>query len=535
MRLRYTLALLAMPLFTAASAQPAPEQLGEVHFTTSCAPPVQPQFNEAVAFLHSFEFGRATDDFNSVLHADPSCTVAWWGVALSSWGNPFAANLRPQSQLDQGLHAVEQGRLKPPKTPRERDYIEVVAHLYADPAHLDQRSRILAYERSMAALQAANPDDVEAAIFYALSLAAGADPADKTYANQLKAGAILEDLFARYPNHPGLAHYIIHTYDVPSLASRASFAAKRYSEIAPSTPHALHMPSHTFTRLGQWQASIQANQASAAAARRENQPAEELHATDYMVYAYLQFAQDEAAHQLVESATQVFSRINSPGKTIGAASPAAGYFAHAAIPARYCLERHAWAEAAALQPYTSPYPYTDAITWFARGLGAAHLRDLATARASVDTLASLRDKLASSKEAYWSNQVEIQRKEVAAWIAFAQGSPQDALKLIHAAVEQEDATEKNVVTPGPLIPARELLGQLLLELNRPSEALREFQAALINEPNRLWSVFGAAQSARLAGDSKAAGTFSAQLLALTAHADPGRPELTQFRTALQPK
>src|SRR6266853_2620147 len=287
------IALLAPGLgFAQAHDHASPENLGKVQFSTSCSRAAQPQFDRAVALMHSFQFARAIEAFNAILATDPSCAIAYWGIALSNWGNPFAAGLKPQAQLEKGLKAVEQARAAGAKTERERAYLEAVAHLFTDTANTDQRSRVLAYESAMATVSAAYPEDTEAAIFYALALAAAADPSDKTYARQLKAGKILEDLFVQYPNHPGLAHYIIHTYDVPPLAARAVGAARRYSEIAPSAPHALHMPSHTFTRVGYWQDSIDTNTAAAAAAKSEGQTAEELHASDYTVYAYLQTAQD---------------------------------------------------------------------------------------------------------------------------------------------------------------------------------------------------------------------------------------------------
>jgi hypothetical protein len=413
--------------------------------------------------MHSFQFGNAIEAFNATLTTDPTCSIGYWGIALSDWGNPFAAGLKSPAQLEQGLKAVKQARATAPKTERERAYVEAVACLFTDTANTDQQSRKLAYESAMAALSAAHPEDTEAAIFYALALAADADPGDKTYAKQLKAGAILESLFAQYPNHPGLAHYIIHAYDVAPLAPRAMGAAQLYSEIAPSTPHALHMPSHTFTRVGDWQDSIDANIAAAAAARSAGQTPEELHATDYMVYAYLQTAQDDAADRLVESAVQSFARFDPASPNTGAGSPSTAYFARAAIPARYCLERQAWSDAAKLEPLPSPFPYTDAITYFSRGLGAAHLKDRAAARSAIDSLEQMRDKLTKMNEAYWANQVDIQRQEVSAWLAFAEGDSQSALTGMRAAAEQEDKTEKNVVTPGPLAPARELLGELLLE------------------------------------------------------------------------
>jgi hypothetical protein len=540
MRVRFgsflLLTALMAPALTRAQAHnhTSPEHLGTVTFSTSCNKAAQPQFNRAVALMHSFEFAHAIEGFNSTLVADPACAIAYWGIALSSWGNPFAAGLKAQTQLDKGLKAVESGRAAAAKTERERAYIEAVAHLYTDTAKIDQRSRIVAYEGAMSAASAAYPDDTEATIFYALALAAAADPADKTYARQLKAGAMLEKLFIQYPDHPGLAHYIIHTYDVPPLAPRAVEAARRYGQIAPSAPHALHMPSHTFTRVGYWQDSIDTNKLAAVAAKSEGQIGEELHSSDYMVYAYLQTAQDGAAQRLVESSTEIFSRFDPKVVISGAAPPVAAYFAHAAIPARYCLERRSWADAAKLEPYPSPFPHTDAITFFARGLGAAHLNNRDTARSAISSLEQLRDKLTIMKEVYWANQVEIQRQEVAAWLAFAEGDREGAVVAMRAAAQREDLTEKNAVTPGPLTPAREMLGEMLLELKLPAEALKEFEATLTKEPNRFRALYGAAQAAKLAGNREAAQTHFRELLKVTARADkPARPELAEARTELK--
>jgi tetratricopeptide (TPR) repeat protein len=504
------------------------EKLGTVHFSTSCSSVTEPEFNRAVALMHSFQFARAIESFHAILASDPSCSMAYWGIALSSWGNPFASGLKAQAQLDEGLKAVTQARAANPKTARERAFVEAVAHLYADTATIDQGSRILAYESAMAMVSADYPEDTEAAIFYALAIAAAADPADKTYARQLKAGGILESLYAKYPDHPGLAHYIIHAYDVPPLAARAASAAQHYGEIAPSTPHALHMPSHTFTRLGEWQASINANIASAASARTAGQPVDELHAFDYLVYAYLQTAQDVAAQRIVESAIETFARFDPKVLIGGAGSPAVAYFAHAAIPARYALERQSWTNAARLEPTPSPYPQTDAITYFARGLGSAHFGDLAATRSAIGSLEECRDKLNTVKETYWANQVEIQRVELGAWLAFAEGKPQDALGGMRAAAALEDKTEKSAVTPGPLAPAREQLGELLLELKQPSQALEEFKSTLVKEPNRFRSLYGAAKAARLAGDRQTEQVYFQELVKVAEHADqPGRQELAE--------
>ncbi len=525
------LSLVLTLLRSMAAAQPhdhpAPpaEKLGRVHFETSCAPAAQPIFDRAVALLHSFDFGRAIDGFNATLATDSSCAMAHWGIAISHWGNPFAAGLKSRAQLQQGLDASTRGVAAGARTDRERAYINAVLRLFADADRTPQQARLVAYRDAMAGLAGRYPKDDEAAAFFALAVAAAADPADKSYADLRKAGTILETLFARYPNHPGLAHYIIHAYDVPPLADRALRAARQYSTIAPSAPHALHMPSHTFTRVGSWQESIDTNIASAAAARREKTTGEELHATDYQMYAYLQTAQDSAARRLLDALPEMASRYD-PAAIGGAAPPQAAYFALAAVPARYALERGAWTEALALEPRPSPFPFADAITHLARALGAARTGRLVEARESIDALRRSRQQLTASGETYWAEQVEVQRQEASAWLAFADGRQRDGLAELRAAAEHEDATEKNAVTPGPLAPAREQLGEMLLEAGDPAAALKEFEATLQKEPNRFRALAGAARAAAAAGDRAAARRHAATLLRLCARADtPGRPEL----------
>jgi len=518
----------AVPHDHAAMDHAAMERLGKVSFETSCNTAAQPLFDRAVALMHSFQFGPAIEGYRSVLETDPSCAIAYWGIALSSWSNPFAGFKSP-AQLDQGLKAVDAGRRLKAKTKREQAYIEAVAHLYVDADRLDQAARTQAYAQAMEHLAANYPKDTEARIFYALALAAAADPADKTYAKQLKAGAILETLFAKYPDHPGLAHYIIHAYDEPALAARAADAAKRYGAIAPSTPHALHMPSHTFTRIGDWQASIDTNLASAASARAAGQPADELHASDYMIYAYLQTGQDRAAAQLADASAQVFLRFD-PAKANGAAPASAAYFARAAIPARYALERGDWAQAAKLAPVPSRFPYADSITYFARGLGAAHLNDTAGTGEAIRSLDQIHDKLAAQGEDYWAQQTDIQRREVAAILALEEGHVAEGLAGMRAAADLEDKTQLASVTPGPLAPAREMLGQMLLAQGQSAEALQAFEASLVQEPNRFWSLYGAAEAARRSGDSAKAHAYFQKLLAQAPHADqPERPQLIQAR------
>lgn len=345
-------------------------------------------------------------------------------------------------------------------------------------------------------------------------------------------GALLEALFAKYPDHPGLAHYIIHAYDEPALASRAKEAADRYGIIAPSTPHALHMPSHTFTRIGDWQASIDTNAASAAAAQAAHQPADLLHASDYMVYAYLQTAQDKSAKQLVDSSAKVFTDFD-PAHATGAAPASAAYYAHADIPARYFLERQAWADAAGLKPLASPIPYANAITYFARGLGAAHGKDKPAVQQAIDSLREIWNELAKRKEDYWANQIDIERQELVALPTFMDGHEAEALAGMRHAVEMEDKTEKAAVSPGPLKPAREMLGELLLELNCPSEALTEFQTTLDKEPNRFRSLYGAAQAAKRARERETMDSYFQKLIVVARRADqPGRPELAEARAAI---
>jgi tetratricopeptide (TPR) repeat protein len=504
-------------------------KLGTVHFQTSCAAGVQPSFDRALALLHSFEFKEATNSFQSVLTGDSRCAIAYWGIALAAWGNPFAVTIRPPAQIQRGEEAVQHGRATGSPTPRERGYLEAAAKLFDHADTLDQATRMNAYRDAMQALAAKESGDSEATIFYALSLAITAPPADKTYASQLKAGALLEGLFAAQPDHPGLAHYIIHAYDVPALAPRALDAARRYSEIAPSAPHALHMPSHTFTRVGDWQRSIDANLASADAARSAGSVAEELHASDYLTYAYLQMGRDGEALAVRDSLAAMRARFN-PSDMGGAAPPSAGFFAAAAIPARLALERGDWAAAAALDMQDSPVAFADAITDFARAIGAARLGNPGPASAAVGHLRLLRLKLVTAHEAYWTDQVDIQIEEISAWIAYAAGRPDQAVEIMRAAAAHEDATEKNAVTPGPLAPAREMLGEILMEMGRPADALKEFETALMHEPNRFRSLDGTARAAAKSGDSAKATKYYAALLEVCAKADdPGRPALVDAR------
>jgi len=494
------------------------ERIGAVHFETSCAPSTVPEFDDAIALIHSFEFGAAIRGFTRVLEADSTCAMARWGIALSRWGNPMSIGNRTPAALDIGRRASEDANRGADRTTdRERDYIAAVGQLYADYDHTSQRSRVLAYETAMADLVAKQPTDTEAMIFHAIALVAAAPPADKTYANQRSAGALLERLWAVKPDHPGLPHYIIHSYDVPALAARAQLAAEHYAQIAPSAAHALHMPSHTFTRAGLWQASVETNRRSIDAARAEADFGEALHASDYSVYAHLQMRHDAAALAIIKMLPALV-RSFDPNAITGAANGVAGFFAEAAIPARYALERRKWTEAEALVPRNSPYPYTEAMTYFAVALGASHTGHVARARAAIDSLAAIRARLSMSGDSYWAEQVAIQHLGARAWLALATHQDTVAVPLMREAATREDATEKSAVTPGPLAPAHELLGDMLRRIGRPGDALAEYRTSLAKEPNRFRTLYGAMRAATAIGDHTARAQYATQLAALTGSA-----------------
>jgi hypothetical protein len=460
------------------------ESIGTVHFPTTCTPAVAPRMDRAVALLHSFEFGATLVALDDVVASDSTCAMAYWARALARWGNPMAAGNRAPALLAQGRAAATAAeRLAPHASARERGYIRAVQHLYDDYEHADQHTRAVAYERAMADLVAAKPADTEAKIFHAIALVASALPTDKTYANQIEAGRILEALWMRQPDHPGLAHYIIHAYDVPALAPRARLAARRYATIAPSAAHALHMPSHTFTRVGLWQESVETNMRSMQVASRTASIAEVLHAADYAMYANLQLARWRAAKTILDSLPALRARFD-PNAVTGAAPGSAGVFALAAIPARWALERRAWAEAAAIEPASTAFPYADAISWFARALGASHTGDTTRARVAIDTLSVLQQRLAANGEPYWAEQVAIQSLGAQAWLSLAEHRDSIALTTMREAVRREDATDKSAVSPGPLAPARELLGDMLVALGRTEEARAEYRATLTREPGR---------------------------------------------------
>ena len=494
-----------------------PETLGKVTFPTSCDPKVQGQFERGIALLDSFWFAEGLKAFTAVAEQDPGCAIAYWGIAINRLLNPFNGEAAP-TFVKQGQAAIDKARAIGAKTQRERDYIEAAALLYTDVGTKRWTDRAVAYEQAMAQVVGKYPDDIEAKVFYALALNFAADLKDQTYGKQLKAAALLEPLLPSHPDHPGIAHFLIHSYDYPPLAEKGLAAARRYASIAPSAAHALHMPSHIFTRIGAWEDSAATNVKSEQTARADSSADEILHAVDYQVYAYLQLARDADAKNAIERAERDAARFPFIRPV--------GPFGQAAAPARYALERGDWRSAAALPVKPTKVLYADAITHFARAVGAARSGDFGAAQADVTRLGELRDMLVAAKNEYWAGQVEIQRLGASAWTAFAQGQRDEALKLMREAADKESASEKASVSPGPILPARELLGDLLLELGQPALALKEYEASQQREPNRFRGLYGAARAAEKAGDTAKAKSYYARLAAL-AHQGESRPELQQ--------
>jgi len=507
-------------------AQPAVSQvdeskLGKVHFETSCTPEAQKLFDKAMLYQHSFWYRASHMAFENVLKADPECGIAYWGMALSSLLNPHIA---PSAKnLAEGAAAIAKGKSVGAKSQRERDYIDAMAVMYADYDKVDHRTRIQAYSKAMEQLAQRYPNDDEAQIFYALSLNTSASPTDKTYANQLKGAAILEPIFERQPQHPGVAHYLIHLYDYPPLAKEGLKAARLYAKIAPASSHAQHMPSHIFTRLGYWQESIDSNIVSRRAAKEAGESAAELHAMDYMVYAYLQLGQDEKAKAVIDD----MKTVNEVSETY-----LPGPYSLAVSQARYTIERSDWNAAATLEVRPSPLAQVQAVTYFARGLGAARLGNLDAAKEDIAKLGELRDKLREAKNGYWAEQVDIEQKIASAWLLYAEAKFEDAIATMSAAADAEDKTEKSPVTPGAPKPARELYGVMLLERGKATEALTAFEATLKKEPNRLGAYAGAAKAAEKAGDLAKSRAYYEKIVAMAGGADKARLEVSDARAHL---
>jgi hypothetical protein len=496
----------------------ADQKLGTVHFETSCNEIAQRRFDRAMRYQHSFWYSASREIYQEALNADPQCAIAYWGIALSLLGNPHGAI--PAPNLPPGLAAIEKAKAIGAKTERERDYIDALAAMYVDYEKIPQPVRVQSYLKAMEALAAKYPDDDEAQIFYAITLNVAASPADKTYANQLKGAAILEPIFQRQPQHPGVAHYLIHLYDYPAIAARGLPAALRYSRIAPNAPHAQHMPSHIFTRVGYWKESIAANLASVQAAKADKEIGDQLHGQDYLVYAYLQLGEDNKARAVIDE----IEAAQFDADAFGAA------FSRAASPARYMVERGDWKGAANLEVKPSKFPHVMAVSYFARALGEARSGQADAARADIARLVEIRDKLREAKNGYWATQVDVQQQLAHAWVLYADGKYDEALAAMNAASDAEDKTEKAPVTPGPLAPARELYGFMLLDRGMAKEALAAFEATTAKEPNRYNGYVGLAKSAQALGDTARAKAVYEKLVALAAGADPERPTLAAART-----
>jgi tetratricopeptide (TPR) repeat protein len=526
---RTSLAVAAMFAAGASLTQPAFAQaddskLGKVHFETSCTPEAQKQFDRAMLYQHSFWYRASQMAFEDALKADPECGIAYWGIALSLLWNPHVPT--PPKNLTDGAAAIAKAKSVGAKTQRERDYVDALAAMYTDVEKLPHLARSQAYAKAMEQVAQRYPNDDEAQIHYALALNTSASPADKTYANQLKGAAILEPIFERQPQHPGVAHYLIHLYDYPPIAEKGLKAARLYAKIAPGAAHAQHMPSHIFTRVGYWQESIDSNIVAARVAKEAGDFHDQLHAMDYLVYAYLQLGQDAKAKAVLDDMTTVkgFTETFLPGP-----------YALAVSPARYAIERSDWTAAAALQIRPNPLPHIQAMTHFARALGAARSGNPDAAKADIAKLNELRDKLIAAKDGYWSGQVDIQSKVASAWVLYAEGKHGEALKAMSAAADAEDATEKHPVTPGVPKPARELYGVMLLERGMAGDALTAFEAVLKKEPNRLGAYVGAAKAAEMSGNASKAREYYGKVVAIAAEADKTRTEVTEARAFLAKK
>src|SRR5262245_36140791 len=495
------------------------EQFGEVHFPVACKAGVQEKFDLAVAMLHTFSFPAAAKTFTAISQEDPECAMAYWGIAATSIGSLYAG--RPGPMEVQGKQAVEKAKAIGGKTPRERDYIAAIEVFYMGADEIDYAARAHAYAKALERLHRKYPEDREAEVFYAYALSALGTPTDQTFTYQLKGAAILEKLLEKLPNHPGVMHYLLHAYDNPRYAERGLAAARRFAKVAPSSPHALQFPAHIFVRMGLWQESIDTNRAGAAVDDLFFKP----HAMDFLVHSYLQTGQDVEAKRVIDEAA-----------TIKITPHILDAYSMAAMPARYAVERRRWDEAAALtlpqerEFAWSLFPHAEAALVFARALGAARNGNIDAARKGLYRLRELRANLIKANsegtwQGYWVSQLQNNHQIVTAWITYTQGGRDEALQILRAAADREDTTAWDPVMPGHIVSARQLLGEMLLDANDPLQAMPEFEAALKAEPSRFWSLFGAARTADLAGDSAKAQAFYTRLVTQTAHADPERPAL----------
>jgi len=494
------------------SCGPAGKEFGSVSFEITGSQKIKEDFSLGLALLHSFEYDEAEKVFAHIIDEEPECAMAYWGVAMSNFHPVWAPPLEPE--LTKGTKAIQIARTIKNKTPRENDYIEAIGAYYDKAKEADHRTRALRFEKASETLYNKYPDDKEAVVFYALSLNAAADPTDKTFAKQKKAGDILNALYPDQPNHPGVVHYIIHTYDSPELAHLGLDAARKYASIAPSSAHALHMPSHIFTRLGLWKECINSNIASVSSAQCYAQQTgmdghwdEELHGMDYLVYAYLQKGDNESAKRQWDY-LKTITKVHPTNFKVA--------YAFASIPSRYLLENKLWKEASSLEPHVKDfswkeYPWQKAILHFTRAMGSINTNNLAQAEAECKELQSLHAKLIQLKDAYKAAQVEIQLKTAQAWLQLKKGNRNEALQQMQFAAQLEDKTEKHPVTPGEVLPAKELLGDMLMELNRYDAALAVYEENLAKHPNRLNGLYGARLAAEKLGNMEKVNLYQKQL------------------------
>jgi tetratricopeptide (TPR) repeat protein len=475
-----------LPALSASAGQemhdhPAPEKLGTVSFQTSCKPETQQEFDRAVALLHSFAYKAAEETFQSVAEQDHQCAIAHWGIAMTHYHQLWEPPL-PAAGIAVAQREIAQAAMLQEASERERGFIHALGLVFEDASSVPYSTRASNYENAMRLLAAANPKDVEVQVFFALALISNASPLDGTHRKQEQAADLLEPLWRKFPDHPGIPHYLIHAYDSQELASRGLAAARAYASIAPSAPHALHMPSHIFTRLGLWDDSIASNLAAISAAQHQGDTGEELHAMDYLVYAYLQSGRDKEAAQVIQQLRTM--------QNLDLGDFKSGYAA-TAMPVRYIVERHQWNHAEKIvAPLDSALPQVQAIAEWARGLGFAHNGHVLEAQKESETLRHIEERLRASRDDYWATQVNIMRREVMAWSAQAEKKSDDAVAILRRAADDEDGIEKLPVTPGPIIPAREQLGDLLLEQGDFASASRAFETALVNAPGRRGALLG---------------------------------------------
>jgi tetratricopeptide (TPR) repeat protein len=509
------------------------KSLGKVDFAISCSKDLQTRFNKGLALLHNMMYLQAEKEFKAIVELNPDCAMAYWGIAMTLfhplWAPPSSV------ELQRGWEAVQTAAALKPSTDREMGYVRAVTAFYKDWKSVNHATRITAWEKMQEEVFKANPEDIDAGAFYALAHLATAPKGDKTFAHQKEAGAILENLRTKAPMHPGVFHYTIHAYDNPLLASRALEVAREYDKIAPDAPHALHMPSHIFVRLGLWTPTVEWNIRSAEAAKKQSKPGElslhYIHAMDYLIYAYLQNAQDKKAQHTLITINKIERYQNSFASAYGIA----------AAQARYFLELRQWENAAKLELRThstfpwDKYPWFEAITHFARGLGAARSKDTDRARESIGTLDTFYERSKEAGQDYWGVLVDSQRKTVAAWTAYSEGAKDKALQIMKKAAEIEDSVDKHPVTPGVVLPARELLGDMLVLLGKYGEAIDAYESSLQISPNRFNSLYGAGHAAESEGDIKMAKLYYSKLIESTSHADSDRPSLIKAKAFISKK